>query len=83
MIFDYIVVAPHREEQKKEELSVLEEDGELDDESDADDSDLDDDEIIEAANKRSSTGSVPSYSDEDNSSLYPQAGSPMDIVDFE
>ena len=82
MVFDCIVVAPHREEQKKEELSVLEEDGELDDESDADDSDLDDDEI-EAANKRSSTGSVPSYSDGDNSSLYPQAGSPMDIVDFE
>jgi hypothetical protein len=80
MIFDCIVVASHREEQKKEELSVLEEYGELDDESDVDDSDLHDDEIIETINKRRfSIGSISSYNDEDNSSLYPQT---MDIIEF-
>ena len=39
IIYDCVVVAPRREEQKKEERGVLK-DGELDDESDADDDDL-------------------------------------------
>ena len=54
--------------QKKNEFNVLEKDEELDDESDTDDSDLYDNKI-EATNKWSLTGSVSSYSDEDNSSL--------------